>query len=84
MASTLMQIDRSTRAQQLASRALQIWERLNAPDAPEYATALALYAEMQEFRGDHVAAKDYYERAIRSGRECWARRIRCTPRHKRG
>jgi CHAT domain-containing protein len=62
-ASTLMQAGQPTRAQQLAGRALGIWERLDAPDAPEYATLLALYAEIQGNRGDFGAAKEHYQRA---------------------
>ncbi len=43
---------------------LGIWERLDAPDAPDYATALALYAELQARRGDDAAARNYYARAM--------------------
>src|SRR4029453_5052990 len=49
---------------QLATRALRIWERLDAPDAPDYATVLALYAKLQSNRGDGAAARDFYERAL--------------------
>ena len=41
-----------------------IWERLDAPDAPEFATVLALYAKLQANRGDAAAAREYYERAL--------------------
>ncbi len=64
MGATLLQLGRSARAQQLASRALGIWTRIDAPDAPDYATLLALNAEIQGRRGDYLAAKDYYERAL--------------------
>ena len=54
----------STRAQQLASRALLIWAELDAPDAPEYASLLALYAQIQIRRGNYLAAKDHYAKAL--------------------
>ena len=46
-----MQVDETTRAQAAARRAVGIWERLDAPDAPDYATVLALYAGLQEQPG---------------------------------
>ena len=54
----------TARAQRLADRALAIWKGLDAPDAPDHATVLALYAELQANRGDYAAAKDYYERSL--------------------
>src|SRR6185369_8261888 len=63
MAATLLEIGQTTRAQAAATRAVRIWEGLETPDAPDYATALALYAELQARRGDHLAAREHYERA---------------------
>ena len=53
-----------TRAQRLADRALAIWNGLDAPDAPDHASVLALYAELNANRGAYAVAKDYYERAL--------------------
>ena len=64
LASALAAARQPTRAQALATRALGVWERLDAPDAPEFATVLALYAGLQARRGDAVAARNYYERAL--------------------
>jgi CHAT domain-containing protein/tetratricopeptide (TPR) repeat protein len=64
MASTLMQMGRPAGAQEIASHALHIWAQLDVPDAPEYASALALYAEIQGERGDYSAAKIHYEKAM--------------------
>ena len=64
LASTLTRMGQPARAQRLADRALAIWNELDAPDAPDHASVLALYAELQANRGDYAAAKDYYERAL--------------------
>ena len=64
LASTLTRMDQPTRAQRLADRALAIWNGLDAPDAPDYASVLALYAELNANRGDYAVAKDYYQRAL--------------------
>ena len=55
---------RSSKAGALASRALAIWEGLDAPDAPEFATVLALSAQIQMHRGDYVAAAEQFRRAL--------------------
>ena len=47
-----------------ATRAVDIWERLAIPDAPDYATVLALYAELQTRRGDYATAREFYEKAM--------------------
>ena len=62
LASTLSDVGRPARAQTLAIRAVEIRERQGAPDAPEFATVLALYAKLQATRGDGAAA-----RVIRTG-----------------
>ena len=64
LASALMQSGRPVRAQQLAQRALDIWRAVDAPDAPDYATVMRLYAELQANRGNDVAARDYYAKAM--------------------
>jgi len=64
MAATLQQVGRTTAAQAAATRALGVWERLETPNAPEYAKALALYAELQLRRGADAEARAYYERAM--------------------
>ena len=64
MALTLVQIGQSSRAQAAATRAVDIWERLETPDAPEYATALALYGDVQARRGNYAVARDYYKKAM--------------------
>jgi len=63
LASTLMEMDQTTSALAAATRAVGIWETLNTPDAPEYAGILAVFASLQERRGDDAAARDYYKRA---------------------
>ena len=52
LAGTLAVLGRSTRAQQLAIRAVNIWNGLDTPEAPEFATVLALYADLQSRRGE--------------------------------
>ena len=63
MASTLMQMGRPAGAQEIASHALHIWAQHDVLSA-RYASALALYAEIQGERGDYSAAKSHYERAM--------------------
>ncbi len=64
LAATLAALGRFTRAQQLATRAVRIWEALDAPDAPEFATVLALYGDLQARRGDYAAARDFHARSL--------------------
>lgn len=64
MAATLQQVGRMPAAQAAAKRALSIWEHTDSPNAPDYATALALYADLQARAGNDAAAKTYYERAM--------------------
>ncbi len=64
MASTMLETGRLTRAQQLASRALVLWQQIDAPDAPEYATLLISTRRVQVTRGNYLAAKDYYQRSL--------------------
>ena len=63
-AATLAALGRVARAQQLAIRAVNIWNGLDAPEAPEFAAVMALYADLQARRGDYVAAREYYSRAL--------------------
>ena len=53
-----------SRAQQLATRAVRIWESLDTPEAPEFATVLALYADLRRAAVTLAAARDYYGRAL--------------------
>jgi len=64
LALTLTQTGRTTQAQMAARRAVEIWEGLDTPDAPEYATVLALYADLQLRHGDDAAAREYYAKAL--------------------
>ena len=64
LASTLARMGQPTRAQRLADRALAIWNGLDAPDTPDHASVLALYAELNANRGAYAVAKDYYKRAL--------------------
>ena len=66
LSAMLTQAGRPARAQQLASRALRICDRLDTSDEPECATVSALYAEIQQRRGDYAAAKEHYERAFQT------------------
>src|SRR4029453_13041155 len=60
LAAPLSRMGQPNRAQELASRALAIWERANTPDAPDFATALALYGELQLKRRDLASARTYF------------------------
>jgi CHAT domain-containing protein/tetratricopeptide (TPR) repeat protein len=64
LASTLMQLGDRQRSQSLAKRALLVWERLNLPNAPEYATVLALFADIQYQAGRYAVAREYFEKAL--------------------
>jgi CHAT domain-containing protein/tetratricopeptide (TPR) repeat protein len=64
LAGTVAALGQSVRAQALATQALGIWERLDEPTAPEYAIVLALFAELQQRRGDYAAARDYFAQAM--------------------
>ena len=79
LAATLSQLGRTDHAQELALRALGIWERTDAPDAPDFATALALYTNLQAARGDPATARRYFNAHLPSGRRSLVRRIQLTP-----
>lgn len=64
LALTNARLGRVTRALAQATRAVSILEQLQTPDAPEYATVLALYADIQTLRADDHAARDAYQRAL--------------------
>ena len=83
LASTLTRMGQPARAQRLADRALAIWKGLDAPDAPDHASVLALYAELHANRGDYAAAKDYTNGPCKSGPKYSDPRIRCTRKFSR-
>ena len=82
LASTLSDVGRPTRAQTLAVRAVEIWERQGAPDAPEFATVLALYAKLQANRGDGAGRRCTTNGHSPSVPGRLGRRIRSTPKHR--
>lgn len=64
LSSTLVALGSPTRAQALATQALDIWDQLQVPDAPEYATVLALSADLRARRADYNQALTFYDRAL--------------------
>ena len=67
LAATLAQLGRLQQAEDRAARAQTIWEGLNAPDAPEFASLLALRGDLKAAAHEEASAQSFYlqARAIR-------------------
>ena len=63
LAATYLRMDERALAQELAARAVAIWEQTPSSD-PDFAATLDLYGKLQVARSDARAARTYLERAL--------------------